>query len=371
MVGMLHSEKELQELQSYPLYIKEQLTFQRIRELCDKVGSEGFYVSFSGGKDSEVAVDFAARSLKKIGYTKLHVLNINTGLEYLSVQKFCEPFCKYVSEKYDIDVNLDIISPHENFAKIIELYGYPIISKEVSQCIREARKGIINADGTYQYRLDKLNGEKKNKDGSLSQYNMSRYKFLLDIPCRVSEQCCKKTKKDPAKEYESRTGRICMVATCTEESRLRKSKWLKHGCNAFDLKRPTSAPFSFWCKNDMLEYIHEEHMPIADAYGKVVAVNNTGIDGQMDMFDILGGPCKYCTTGCSRTGCLYCLFGITQDPDRFLRLQKIEPKRAAYVLGGGQFDDDGYWIPSKKGLGLAFILDWIHEHGGIDIPYNK
>ena len=98
MVGMTqktnaHTSEELKELQRYPLELKKQLTASRIRELDMKYD---FYVSFSGGKDSAVAVDFTAKILKSLGRKRMYVLNINTGLEYLSVQRFVKLFREYV-----------------------------------------------------------------------------------------------------------------------------------------------------------------------------------------------------------------------------------------------------------------------------------
>lgn len=86
--------------------------------------------------------------------------------------------------------------------------------------------------------------------------------------------------------------------------------------------------------------------------------------------------CKYHTTGCQRTGCIFCLFGITQDRDRIARLQIEEPKLADYVLRGGEFEENGYWQPTNKGLGYWFIIEWLNIHGlGIeyykDIEYSK
>lgn len=78
--------------------------------------------------------------------------------------------------------------------------------------------------------------------------------------------------------------------------------------------------------------------------------------------------CRFKTTGCPRTGCIYCLFGITQDTNRIIRLYEMEPKRADYVLRGGKFNDEGMWIPSDEGLGYWYILDWLARHG-IDVPY--
>lgn len=198
---MEHTKKDLILLQSLPLSIKMEKTKIRIIELAQNYD---FYVSFSGGKDSEVAVDLTAKILSELGRKKMYVLNINTGLEYISVQKFCKPFCELVSQKYGIDIILDTVYPEITFNNVLKKYGYPIISKEISQCIYEARKGLKNNDGTYQYRIDKLNGTKTDSQGKLSQYNYPQYRFLMDAPFQISHLCCKKIKKDPAIKYEKK-----------------------------------------------------------------------------------------------------------------------------------------------------------------------
>lgn len=112
-------------------------------------------------------------------------------------------------------------------------------------------------------------------------------------------------------------------------------------------------------------------MPIAEAYGDV-AVENDGIEGQTNIYDMLGdySGCKFCTTGCKRTGCIFCLFGIRQDLERILHLQKVEPKLADYVLRGGEFYEDGIWKPNNHGMGYWFVLDWLALHN-IKIPYDN
>ena len=102
---------ELKLFQSFPLDVKMGKTALRIRELAE----HDFYVSFSGGKDSEVAVDFVARTLSEIGIQQMYVANVNTGLEYLSVQRFCNPFCEMVSKKYSIKIILDTLYPKITF----------------------------------------------------------------------------------------------------------------------------------------------------------------------------------------------------------------------------------------------------------------
>ena len=74
------------------------------------------------------------------------------------------------------------------------------------------------------------------------------------------------------------------------------------------------------------------------------------------------------TTGAKRTGCVFCMFGITQDTERFLRLKEVEPKKYDYIMRGGKFDEQGLWIP-YNGLGYKFVIDWLNEHGNLDIKY--
>lgn len=67
-------------------------------------------------------------------------------------------------------------------------------------------------------------------------------------------------------------------------------------------------------------------------------------------------------------GCIFCLFGILQDKDRIIKLEKEDKRLADYVLNGGEYDNEGMWIPTNKGLGYIKILDFLKENG-LDIPY--
>lgn len=84
--------------------------------------------------------------------------------------------------------------------------------------------------------------------------------------------------------------------------------------------------------------------------------------------DVFNVGMNLITTGESRTGCTFCMFGITHDTERFARLKEREPKKYDYVMRGGKFDENGMWIPDG-GLGYKFVIDWLNEHGGFDIKY--
>ena len=325
-----HELWELKQMQSLPLQAKIQMTRQRIRAWVDEFGEDGVYVSFSGGKDSTVLLDIVRKD-----YPKIEAVFVNTGLEYPSIRQFA------LSKE-----NVTELRPSMNFRDVIIKYGYPIISKEVSLKVKETRK-CPNG-----YASKSFNGERAN-----TAYDYSSYSYLLDAPLPISDMCCNVMKKNPVKEHEKKYGEFAITAQMAEESQARLTEWLENGCNAFEKKRPISNPMSFWTEQDVLTYIHTYNLTIAEAYGQVV-VKNDGIDGQMNIHDYLGDyrGCQYETTGCKRTGCIFCAFGITQDKQRFVRLSEQEPKLCDYVMRGGEFSESGMWQPSNRGLGYWFVL---------------
>lgn len=347
----VHTKLDLFQMQSLPLDAKIRMT---VRRITDFIEYHDAYISISGGKDSRVLDDIESRFIGA-GLPRVFV---DTGLEHRSVR---------ACGKRHADVT---VRPEKNFKQIITEYGYPVISKEVAQTIAEARVGLKSGKG-YTYRIKKLDGVAVDKNGEKSKYNIPQYKFLLDAPFRISHKCCDYMKKKPAKKYEKETGRLPIVATMAEESNLRLQKWLKHGCNAFDLKRPMSAPMSFWSENDVLEYLLKYEVDYAECYGEIVPkLDKEQIRGQITIYEATNDykGCQFCTTGCKRTGCIFCLFGILQDRDRILKLEKEDKRLADYVLGGGEYDKEGMWIPTNKGLGYMKVLDFLNENG-LEIPY--
>lgn len=119
-----HVISDLYQMQSLPLNAKVRMTQRRIREWVDEYGEDGVYISFSGGKDSTVLLDIARKL-----YPNIKAMFVDTGLEYPEIRKFVKQFD-----------NVDWIKPKMTFRQVIERYGYPFISKEVSECVYGARK---------------------------------------------------------------------------------------------------------------------------------------------------------------------------------------------------------------------------------------
>lgn len=130
------------------------LSQQRIREWYDH-WQGGVYVSFSGGKDSTVLLHLV-REL----YPEVPAVFVDTGLEYPEVRKFA------LSQP-----NVTVLRPELRFDKVIEQYGYPLISKEVSKCIYEAR---MKPDGYMASFFQEGSYNATKHDG---RYSKVRYKW--------------------------------------------------------------------------------------------------------------------------------------------------------------------------------------------------
>ncbi len=303
-------------MQSLPLEAKVLMTKNRIRWWMNEFDA---YVSFSGGKDSTVLLHMA-REL----YPNIPAVFVDTGLEYPEIREFVKTV-----------QNVIWLKPEMNFRKVIDTYGYPIISKEVSKRVYEyhnaERKGRLTDSLAYQ----EFNGIRKSPTGK-SSYNKKKYKFLLDADFQMSHKCCDIMKKKPVKKYEKETGLTPITATMACESENRKTAWLKTGCNAYDSQRPISQPMSFWTEQDVLEYLKKYNIPYASVYGEIVEDK----DGRLH------------TTGCDRTGCVFCGFGchLEKEPNRFQRLKQTHPKLWDYCMRS--------W--SEGGLGMREVLNYIN-----------
>jgi 3'-phosphoadenosine 5'-phosphosulfate sulfotransferase (PAPS reductase)/FAD synthetase len=196
------------------------------------------------------------------------------------------------------------------------------------------------------------------------RFGFYKWKFLIDSEIPTSEECCNVMKKAPAKKYAKETGRMPILGTMADESSLRYTNWLKHGCNAFEGKNPSSQPLSFWTKQDILHYIEKYDVPYCPVYGDIVYEY---LPEQLKFDEILNitwieddEPIRLATTGCDRTGCIFCMFGchLEKEPNRFQRLKETHPRQYEYCIKGGE-TVDGKWQPSKEGLGLGKVLDFI------------
>lgn len=266
---------------------KLKYTQELIKCWVDSFGINGVYVAFSGGLDSTVLIDIVRKMYPEV----VGVFN-NTGLELPQITKFVNTFD-----------NIKILRPKIPFHKVIEKYGWPVISKEQSQFIDEWRR--TKSDKLRDLRWSgRANGRSKISE---------KWKHVaMNAPFKISHKCCDKLKTGPVKKFEKETGMKPILGTMSGESQLRKQRPI---CNLYDAKRPVSKPLLEWNKAEIWSYIKEHGLRYSKAYDE----------------------------GWERTGCIFCMYGIHKDnPNRFQIIKKTNPELYDYCinkLGAGKVLD--------------------------------
>ena len=166
---------DLNYFKAMPLNVKIRMTKTRIREWVNRYGKEGVYISFSGGKDSTVLLDIV-RSM----YPDIPAVFVDVPTQYPELKEFATSFD-----------NVTVIKPKISFLQVCEKYGFPLIGKEVSECVQGARKyltNLLNEQASltdrqtdrqaYKYFYEKISGygkyAKSNKGGYDCKYRKLR-----------------------------------------------------------------------------------------------------------------------------------------------------------------------------------------------------
>lgn len=325
----LYTVKDLQTMQAWSLERKVRVTQLRIMEWYQHYNGN-VAVSFSGGVDSTVLLDLARRI-----YPDINAVFVNTTMEFPEIVKFVKGFD-----------NITILRPKINYAQVIEKYGYPVISKEVSNyiyrmknydgCMEAYKNGIHLKSAEWlrdnfstvpfsfmkaMFGFSRQTAEEFLRTGIMpvSKFCIpKRWQFLIDAPFQINDRCCYHLKKAPVNRYCKETGCKTIVGTLAEESLLRKQVWLQQGCNAFNATTPKSTPMSFWTNQDVLEYLRLTSIPYCELYGDIVKDEK--------------GLLRF--TGYERTGCAGCLFGchLEDDPNRLQKLKITHPPLYNYLF---------------------------------------
>lgn len=291
-----------------PYEAKVMLSMRRIEDWYDFHDGD-VYVSFSGGMDSTVLVDLVRKTVGDVP-----LVFVNTGLEYPEIVRFVS--------LYD---NVKVLRPKMSFKEVLEVHGYPLISKETAAKIRKLRHGNLSE----RYRNYLLNGDERGSFGKLAE----KWKYLVDAPFDISELCCDITKKQPFYAYNKETGRVPYVGITQDEGFRRQREYNRTGCNVYDAKHPKSQPLGFWTRQDVLRYIAQNNLNICSIYGTVMYCN--GI---------------FRNTGVYRSGCVYCCMGVQLEPhpNRFERMK------------GDNYQLYNYCMRPlyEKGLGFDYVLNY-------------
>lgn len=254
------------------------------------------YVAFSGGKDSDLLLHRVRQM-----YPEVPAVFADTGLEWPEIRQFVQTF-----------KNVEFIAPNKRFGEVLDQFGYPVVSKEIAMAVSRYR----GTKSPHQRDLRMWGGVNENTGRKQTTGVIpKKWHFLIDAPFKISEQCCNVIKKAPFKAYEKRTGRKPFVGTMAVDSQTRRLSYLKYGCNAFDINQ--SRPLSIFT--------------------------------EANVWRCLKAGIPYCSVydcGEDRTGCLFCMFGIHKDWDRFERIKTKHPKLYNYCMDN---------------LGIRAVLEFIKE----------
>lgn len=273
-------------------------TRELIRCWVESWGVENVYLAYSGGKDSEVLLHIV-RSM----YPNVLAVFSNTGLEFPEIVKHVRTHG-----------NITELRPKMPFHKVIEKYGWPVISKNVSMAISRYR--TTKRQDQRDYRLNgKVVKGKKLTAGTIPK----KWQYMINAPFRISEACCQQLKKNPFKKFERKTGMKPMIGIMSGDSDIRRRDILSRGCNVYDARSPQSRPLANWGEQDIYDYIAEFGVKICEIYGK----------------------------GYDRTGCIFCMYGLQQEEkntgeNRFKKMKLTHPKLYDYCinkLGAGAVMD--------------------------------
>ncbi len=281
---------QLKQKQSLPLDIKINLTKKRIMQFY-KLNQGKVYISYSGGKDSEVMLHI----IKEI-YPEIIVVFVDTGTEIDTR--------KHAMKKADV-----ILRPKKTMLEIWNKYGLPFPSKQQADFIYKVK----HTKSDY-LRSRLMTGIMK--DGRKTMFKISeKWKPLIESDIEVSDRCCYYLKKEPFFRYNKETGNNPFIGTMADDGLSRKKEYLQNSC--INIKRNKCTPLGFWTEQDVLRYIRENKLDYCDAYG-----------------DIIEKEGKFQTTKAKRTGCCGCLFGIhlETEPNRLQRMYKDNPRLHNIVL---------------------------------------
>lgn len=168
---------------------------QKIQQIIGKYCEENFYISYSGGMDSNVLSALVDMALPD---NKIPRVYADTGIELNAVRDF-------VKAKAAADDRFLIIKPKTPIKQMLEEKGYPFKSKEHSETLSVYQKSGLKNKYIRVY----LGMEKtlKGYDAYRPCPKILRYQFTDEFKLKVSDKCCVELKEKPLHDWQAENNR--------------------------------------------------------------------------------------------------------------------------------------------------------------------
>lgn len=175
----------------------ELLLFDRLNVIKDtitKYGADNFYLSFSGGKDSTILHYLLDEALPN---NEIPRVFINTGIEYNAI-------VEYVKDLAIKDKRFIILQPTQAIKPMLEKYGYPFKSKQHSHNVMVYQHSGVGLSIKRYLGIIESNTKFRCP-------KMLLYQFEPNFKIKLSDNCCRKMKKEPIHKWEKTTNRTIAI----------------------------------------------------------------------------------------------------------------------------------------------------------------
>lgn len=364
------------QMQKLPYKSKITHAYQRAKEFYNECWQRGLNCHVSvGGLDSIVLWLFLRKNLIEVpGISRSALEDVSNRRVHQSLGII------------PIGAAIDENGKPYSKAKIIQQFGFPVISKEVASKVellqhpsednKTVRHAIITGEtGKYggnrkgtrmrlaQRWLDLFGGYENETEGV-------NYKTPPDY-VKLSAKCCYYLKEKPCDDWAKAHNSVPYLGLMASEGGRREKSLMINGCNYYGKTTIRSAPFAIFMRQDLLRLALEMDEWYKTEFKFIRAEELEKRPGEMveSIVPTIYGKIKenlkgeLYTTGAKRTGCEMCGFGIHMEsrPNRFDRLRESNPKSWEYWMKSCCKDKDG----NRYGWGK--ILDYI----GISWDYTK
>lgn len=236
---------------------------QKIRQVIKKYGEESFFISYSGGKDSNVVSTLVDLALP---HNQIPRVYADTGIELNSVRNF-------VREREDS--RIIVLKPSQNIKQMLETEGYPFKSKAHSVFVAKYQKKGLEYKSVRAY-----TGMENTLSGKPMYHPCPKkllYQFTDENKLKISDSCCYRLKEEPLIKYQKENNKPYVITgvMAAEGGRRMHAQCLAFRSGklkAFQPLAPMTKEWEEW-------FINKYEIPLPDVYYAPYNFERTGCKG--------------------------------------------------------------------------------------------